>query len=111
MKKWYMTWMAGDIAVIPIVLLALGIMLMIIGAVVYNHSEQLNNVCNSTFGQLGQSLDSNAVQQCTSASHKTTAGAWLSLIGLVSAIFGGVTLRNSVAIVRARNLAHRAQEA
>jgi hypothetical protein len=109
MKKWYMNWMAGDVAVIPIVLLALGLVVGIIGIVIFNHSDQLNNACNSTLGQLGQGFDSNAAQQCTSASHKTTGGAWLSVIGLVSAIVGGVTLRNSVAIVGARNLARQSQ--
>jgi hypothetical protein len=104
MKKWYMNWMAGDVAVIPIVLLALGLVVGIIGIVIFNHSDQLNNAC-----QLGQGFDSNAAQQCTSASHKTTGGAWLSVIGLVSAIVGGVTLRNSVAIVGARNLARQSQ--
>jgi hypothetical protein len=43
MKKWYMNWMAGDVAVIPIVLLALGLVVGIIGIVIFNHSDQLNN--------------------------------------------------------------------
>jgi ABC-type polysaccharide transport system permease subunit len=111
MKKWYMTWMVGDVAVIPTALLAIGLVLGIIGLVIFNHSDQLNNACNSTLGQLGQGFDSNAAQQCTSASHKTTAGAWLAVIGLVSVIVGGRTLRNSVAIVGVRNLARRSQGA
>lgn len=111
MKKWYMTWMVGDVAVIPIALLALGIVLGIVGLVIFNHSEQLNNVCNSALGQLGQGFDTNAAHQCTSASHQTTTGSWFFVLGLVSTIVGFKTWRNSVAIVRVCNLARRSQGA
>ena len=103
MKKWYTTWMAGDVAVIPVALLTLGLVLGIIGLIVFSHSDQMNSACNSTLGQLGQGFDSSAAQQCASASHTTTVGSWLAALGLVSFIIGGVTLRNSIAIARARS--------
>ena len=109
MKKWYMAWMSGNVAVIPVLLLAGGVVMVITGYSVFHHNQQLADACQSTLGQVAQGLGVGN-QQCSTASHLETVGSVLFLVGLAGGIVGTKSLTNSRAIVRARELAGGSEE-
>jgi hypothetical protein len=60
-----------------------GLILLIVGFNMYHHNSSLSSVCNSTLGQIGQSMDQQAQSMCNHVSTMEDLGIGLAVLGVV----------------------------
>jgi hypothetical protein len=99
-KRWYTSIMADTVPVIPLVMIAGGIFLLVVGVNIFNHWSDVHKLCSSEIGQLGQTFDPNAQQLCSRANDEVLLGSTLAIVGLALAIIGGVLTRRGVSAAK-----------
>ena len=70
--------------------LAVGILLLVSGLLVGSHYNDRNTACNSSLGQLGQILSSDATQNCDNVAFYMYASFVGAFAGLLLIIVGAV---------------------
>lgn len=71
-------------------LLIVGIILLVSGLLVGSHYNDRNTACNSSLGQLGQILSSDATQNCDNVAFYMYGSFIMAFIGLLLIIVGAV---------------------
>lgn len=71
---------------------ALGLVLVVAAALLHAHFAQVNAMCSTGLGQLGQAFSSTATHECDLASTAESAVGPFTFFGVASLVLGGVTL-------------------